>query len=180
MLKVVTEGEQTMKKLSVVGLLIALAVAPLANAFAQSSAPQLPPGFGREGLAPDEITPDLTWLEFFLLAPTVTTNTLSLSFILAVNNFTDAEQQITIRTRTLSGSNFERQDIYGPRETKFWSAAQVSCPTTGGGDVCRLTLISTQPGPTCFVLFDSLLIILDQTRGGEIVAILPPSFPQCQ
>ncbi len=163
-----------MKKLVVVGMLMALAIAPVANAFAQSNAPQLPEGFN------PQITPELTWLEFFLLAPTVTTSTLSLSFILAVNNFTNAQQQISIFTKTLSGSNFQRQDTYGPRETKFFSAGQVACPTSGGGDVCTLTLSAPQTGPTCFVIFDSLLIILDQARGGEIVAILPPSFPQCQ
>ena len=168
-----------MKKLVVVGMLIALAIAPVANAFAESSAPQLPPGFN-PGESTSDIAPNLTWLEFYLLAPTATTSTLSLSFILAVNNFTNAQQQITIFTRTLNGSNFQRQDNYGPRETKFFSASGVQCPTSGGGDVCALTLSATQPGPTCFVIFDSLLIILDQTRGGEIVAILPPSFPQCQ
>jgi hypothetical protein len=179
MLKVVpAQGEHTMKKLSVVCLLTALAIAPIVNAFADSG--QLPPGFNPGGQSTDDISPNLTWLEFFLLAPTVTTNTLSLSFILAVNNFTNAQQQINIFTRTLSGSNFQRQDVYGPRETKFFSAGQVSCPSASGGDVCALTLSAEQPGPTCFVIFDSLLIVLDQARGGEIVAILPPSFPQCQ
>ena len=165
-----------MKKLLVIGLLMALCIGPVANAFGESSAPQLPPGF-KDGLSTDEIAPNLAWLEFFLFAPTATTPTLSLSFILAVNNFTNVDQQISIFTRTLSGSNFQRQDIYAARETKFFAAAQVACPS---GDVCTLTLSAPQPGPTCFVIFDSVLIILDQARGGEIVAILPPSFPQCQ
>jgi hypothetical protein len=178
-LNIVAEEDKAMKKLSVVGLLIALAVAPVANAFAQSSAPQIPPGFpDKEGLGPDAIGTDLTFLEFHLLGPNVNSPTLTLTFILAVTSLANAGQNINVQTRTLSGSTFNRTDPYASRQTRFFSAADVSCPNN---DVCQMIISALEPaGNVCFIIFDSLLIIFD-TSTNDIVAMLQPSqaFTQC-
>jgi hypothetical protein len=165
-----------MKKLVVVGMLIALAIAPVATAFAASSILEYPPGFVDKGLVPDATGTDLTYINFYLLAPTVSNPTLNLTFILAVNNILNSSQNIAIETRTLSGSVFSRVDPYSPRQTKFFAAADVSCPAN---NVCQLSLSATEPpGNICFIIFDSLLIIFDNTSG-DIVSMLQTLVPQC-
>ena len=116
-----------MKKLVIVGMLIALATAPVATAFAASSTLEYPPGFVDKGLVPDATGTDLTYINFYLLAPTVSNPTLNLTFILAVNNILNSSQNITIETRTLSGSVFSRVDPYGPRQTKFCHRTAGEC-----------------------------------------------------
>jgi hypothetical protein len=166
-----------MKKLTVVAMLTALAVAPVATVFAAPGALQLPPGFTGE-LGPNASGTDLTFLEFHLLAPNLNSPDLTLTFILAVSNLLNTPQAIELQTRTLAGSNFRRADPYGPRQTRFFSAAEASCPAN---DVCQLVIAAQEPpGNVCFIIFDSLLIIFD-TSTNDIVAILPPSqaFTQC-
>ena len=60
----------------------------------------------------DAIGTDLTYINFYLLAPTVSNQSLNLTFILAVSNIQDFPQPIEIRTRTFSGSN-----SHGPTHT---------------------------------------------------------------
>jgi hypothetical protein len=171
MLNVVVKGEKAMKKL-VVGMLIALAIAPVATAFAEL---QYPPDV-KPGTGTDAVGADLTYINFYLLAPTVSNQTLNLTFILAVNNILNSNQNITIETRTLAGSVFTRTDPYGPRVTRFFSPTDVQCPVN---NVCQLTLAAIEPpGNICFIIFDSLLIIFDNTSG-DIVSMLQTLVPQC-
>jgi hypothetical protein len=165
-----------MKRLVIVGMLIALAIAPVATAFAEQGEPQLHPSM-KEEISP-EVAPQafILWREFFMLG----LNTGRFSYILVVSNYTDINGQlIRIQTRTLGGSNFTRTDPYLPRQTRFFTAQETSCPV---GDVCflRLDAAIPPPGNICFIMFDSLLVVLDITQGGEIAAILQPSFPACE
>jgi hypothetical protein len=164
-----------MNKRSVVGMLVALAVAPVVTAFAAPSTLQLPPEIA-EGLGLDASGMDLTFLQFFL-ASTGGNHTQDLTFTLAVSNLRSIAQDILIQTRTLSGSTFQRVDRYRPRQTRVFGPADVSCPVN---DVCQLTLAATiEPsGNVCFIIFDSLLTIVD-TASGEIVSTFDPLFTQC-